>query len=304
MWTEKDIPSLKGKTIFITGANSGIGFHKARHLAKNNAQIIIGARSLERGNQAREKIVDEYKEADISVVQLDLGSKSSIEQCATYIKAKHKKIDVLLNNAGIMTTPYHPTENGFESQIGVNHLGHFYLTYLLFDLLKESNDARIINTASIAHNFGSIKPSSFVYKDDNRYNKQKAYAQSKLANLLFTYKLARMVDNSNLNIKVLASHPGISKTNLGRHIRGNFFTEFVLWFAGILRQPGAKGSLPGLLATVDENAINGDYYGPRGLFHTKGYPKKQKSNRKSQNEKLQDTLWIESERMLDIQFSL
>lgn len=304
MWTAQEIPNLKGKIVFITGANSGIGYHKAKYLAKNEATVVIGARSLERGTNAKQLIIDEFPNAIIDVIQLDLNSKDSIKKCANIFKEKYKKLDILLNNAGIMTTPYQPTENGFESQIGVNHFGHFYLTSLLFDLIKNTKNSRIVNTASIAHQFGSINPESFIYDNNKKYNKSKAYAQSKLANLLFTYKLARLVKEKNLDIKVLASHPGVSKTNLGRHIRGNIFTEIILWFAGIIRQTGEKGALPGLMAAIDINAENGNYYGPRGLYHTKGYPKVHKSNKKSHNHQLQDLLWDQSEKLLDIKFDV
>lgn len=304
MWTEKDIKHMENKIILITGSNSGIGFFKALHLAKNNAHVIMGVRSIKRGEEAKKRILKEYSEAKIDIIQLDLNSKLSIEKCASTFKEKYQSLDILINNAGIMTTPYQPTEDGFESQIGVNHFGHFYLTYLLFDVLKKSKGAKIINTASIAHKFGTINPDTFLYDKSKKYSKQTAYAQSKLANLLFTYKLATLVKEANLDIKVLASHPGISKTNLGRHIRGNIFTEIVLWFAGILRQSGEKGALPGLLAASDKNAVNGSYYGPRGLYHTKGYPKVHKSNGKSHNKELQDLLWSESEKLLGITFAV
>ncbi len=296
-WTYDSIPDLKGKVIIVTGSNSGIGFHKARYFAKNNALVVMGVRSLERGKTAADKIISEFPNAKIDILQLDLNDSVSIKSFSTEFHKKYKQLDVLVNNAGIMTTPYNSTKDGFESQIGVNHFGHFLLTSLLFDVLKKTKSSRIVNTASIAHRFGSLDKESFMYQEGKKYNKSKAYAQSKLANLLFTYKLASLVEENNLDILVTASHPGISQTDLGRHIRGSFFMNFGMWVIGFARQSGEKGSLPGLRASTDKSVLNKDYYGPRGLYNTKGYPNLQKAKKKAHSKELQDLLWDESLRL-------
>ena len=301
-WSYDSIPDVKGKVIIVTGSNSGIGFHKARYLAKHNALVVMGVRSLDRGKTAADKILKEFPYADIDILQLDLGDSSSIKNFSTEFHKKYDRLDVLVNNAGIMTTPYNPTKDGFESQIGVNHFGHFLLTSLLFDLLKKTPSSRIVNTASIAHRFGKLKKETFMYEEGRKYNKSTAYAQSKLANLLFTYKLASLVEEHNLDIKVTASHPGISQTDLGRHLRDNWFMNFMMWFIGFARQTGEKGSLPGLRASTDSNVKNGEYYGPRGLYNTKGFPNLQKPKKKAHNKTLQDLLWDESIRLTNTTF--
>lgn len=297
-WNETMIPDLKDKVAIVTGANSGIGFHKAKFLAMNNALVVMAVRSLERGKKAADKILEVYPGANIDVLELDLSDLESVKRFSSVFHQKYNRLDILLNNAGIMTNPYQRTAQGLESQIGVNHFGHYALTGLLFDLLKSTKASVIVNTASIAHKFGRLRPNTFFYKEGNRYNKSTAYANSKLANLLFTYKLGRLVEKNNLDIKVMASHPGISKTDLGRHIRGNLFSEFVMWIAGIVRQNAEMGSLPSLRAAFEGH--NKEYFGPRGLGHTKGYPVKHKSNKRSKNHQLQNKLWAESEEITGI----
>lgn len=297
-WNVNLIPDLKGKIAIVTGANSGIGFHKAKFLGQKNATVIMAVRSLERGKKAADKILEFYPSANIDVLELDLNDFESIKTFSIEFHKKYKRLDFLFNNAGIMTTPYQKTAQGLESQIGVNHFGHYVLTGLLFDLLIATKDSVVVNTASIAHKFGRLRPNTFFYKKGNRYNKSTAYANSKLANLLFTYKLARLVEKNDLDIRIVASHPGISKTDLGRHIRGKKLGEFFMWIAGIVRQNAEMGSLPALRAAFEGK--NGDYFGPRGLGHTKGYPVKHKSSKRSNNHQLQNKLWAESEEITGI----
>jgi NAD(P)-dependent dehydrogenase (short-subunit alcohol dehydrogenase family) len=236
-------------------------------------------------------------------LELDLSDFDSITSFSQEVHQTYDKLDVLLNNAGIMTTPYHPTKNGLEAQIGVNHFGHYLLTGFLLDLLKKTPHSRIVNTASIAHRFGSLHPETFSYQEGKKYNKSRAYAQSKLANLLFTYQLGDLVKEHDLDIEVVASHPGISKTNLGRYIKGNIFTNFILWIAGIVRQNAYMGALPGVRAATDK-VDNKDYFGPRGLFETKGYPKRVSSSKKSKDKVLQDLLWTQSIDLTGFQYDI
>lgn len=286
-WTTENIGDLTGKTIVVTGANSGIGFEATKLFAANGAKVIMGCRSIERATTAKDAILAEYPDAQLVIETLDLSSFDSIEKFATSIKNSITNIDILLNNAGIMTVPYGSTKEGYELQIGVNHFGHFYLTMSLLKLITSTPESRIVNIASIAHKYGSLKPKTFTYEKGKRYSKMKAYAQSKLSNLLFTYKLQELLGDK---VKVLAAHPGISSTNLGSHIKILRFrvTKFIF---GMFNQSQYMGSLPGVRAATDPNAKGAEYYGPRGFMEIKGFPVLVKSKKKSHNVELQNELW-------------
>jgi len=170
-WSLKNVPDLTGKTFIVTGANSGIGYEATKAFAMKNAKVIMGCRNLEKAQIAKNEILQEYKTADLDIILLDLMDFNSIKAFANKVIKKYPKIDVLLNNAGIMTVPYGPTKNGLEKQIGVNHFGHFYLTMSLLPLLNKTKNARIVNIASIAHRFGKLNPNTFMYEEGKKYNK-------------------------------------------------------------------------------------------------------------------------------------
>ena len=294
-WTEQDIPDLTGKRIVVTGANSGIGYEATRLFAKYNAEVVLASRSTEKAEAAFDKIKAEFPTAKLTIIALDLASFSSIRHFSTQLKKKYDRIDVLLNNAGIMMTPYGQTVDGLEQQQGVNHFGHFLLTSLLFDLLKASDDARIVNISSLAHRGGSINFNNLMYDRKRGYNKIKAYARSKLENLLFTYELAEKVMEAGLNMKVLAAHPGVSKTNLGNHIHQKSYYKVFDKLTRNFSQSAYQGCLPGVRAAVDPAALNGSYYGPDRLFGVKGHPVVVSSTKRSKNKTLQQNLWKTSE---------
>jgi NAD(P)-dependent dehydrogenase (short-subunit alcohol dehydrogenase family) len=295
-WSVENIPNQKGKNIIITGANSGIGYEAAKILAKNDANIIMACRDLSRAQKAKDEIIKEYPDASISLYELDLSSLKSVDKFIKDIKSDYEKIDILLNNAGVMAPPYSQTDEGLELQFGVNHIGHFSLTLQLLDLFKTSADPRIVNVASLAHKFGNIKPSTFYYRPSNKYKKNRAYAQSKLANLLFTYGLDRRLKQRDSQIKVIAAHPGVSSTNLGRHSK-------LLSLRGIrsivktFNQSSYMGSLPSVRACTDPNAKSGEYYGPSKFFEFKGNPIVVNSTKRAQDKELQQLLWDESVRI-------
>ena len=289
-WDLQNIPDLTGKIFIVTGANSGIGFEATKAFAMKNAKVIMGCRSLERGQIAKDKILSEYQNADLDIILLDLMDFDSISAFSSEIISKYPKIDVLLNNAGIMTVPYAATKNGLEQQIGVNHFGHFYLTMSLLDLLNKTEDSRVVNIASIAHRFAKLNPDSFLYEEKKKYNKSFAYSQSKLANLLFTYGLSSRLTEKNSKIRVLAAHPGVTKTNLGRHMK-SLRTKPVTRIIDFFNQNTPRGALPGIRACVDPLAKSNDYYGPDGWFAVKGNPVLENSSKQSHSQVLQDTLW-------------
>ena len=302
-WILDRMPDLKGKIFVVTGANSGIGFETTKTFAIYNAKVIMGCRDLEKAQVAKEKILEEYPKADLDIILLDLMDFDSITTFASEILKKYTRLDVLLNNAGIMNVPYGSTKNGLEKQIGVNHFGHFYLTMTLLNLINKTKDSRIVNISSIAHRFGKLNPNSFMYNENKKYSKSFAYAQSKLANLLFTYGLASRLKEKNSNIKVLAAHPGVTKTNIGRHLTVAKYGPFS-WLIGRFNHPMNQGKLPSIRACVDPDALSGEYYGPDGFYNSRGFPILEKSTKKSYSKELQDILWTHSVKITNSDITL
>jgi NAD(P)-dependent dehydrogenase (short-subunit alcohol dehydrogenase family) len=256
-YTEASVPTQAGKTIFITGANTGIGFEAARVLAGRGARVLLGCRSEEKANVAMGKIREQHPDADLVWIPLDLTSLKSVAVAADEVK-KEPRLDVLVNNAGVMIPPKTLTEDGFELQFGVNHLGHFALTGHLLDLLAATPGARVVNVSSGAHRDGRIDfddpHAEHSYKPMNRYQ------MSKAANLYFTLELARRCKARGLDVTSLACHPGVAETELSR--------TFPAWFGVIapLIRPffntPAEGALPTLLAATSPDAKPMEYYGP------------------------------------------
>jgi NAD(P)-dependent dehydrogenase (short-subunit alcohol dehydrogenase family) len=173
-WTKNNIPDQSGKTIIVTGGNTGLGYEAVRLLSKNNAEVILAARNLHKGNDAKSRIVNEFPAANIKVMRLDLGDLQSVHKFCAKFNREHKRLDVLLNNAGVMWSPYSETKDGFESQMGVNHFGHFALTGLLFDKLKQTKNARIVNVSSIGHRSAKFDVNEAMFNENN-YNRNLAY---------------------------------------------------------------------------------------------------------------------------------
>ena len=302
-WTVNDIEDLTGKIFLVTGANSGIGFEATKVFASKGATVIMGCRNLIRAKKAKENIISEFPKALLDIIHLDLTSFKSIKKFSDKVLEKYNKIDVLLNNAGIMTVPYGSTEDGLELQTGVNHFGHYYLTMSLINLVNSTENSRIVNIASIAHKYGNIKPNTFTYEKGKRYSKVKAYSQSKLANLLFTYKLKEKLEKQNSKITVLAAHPGVSKTNLGNHIKGGS-VKWIQRMLSLTIQNQSRGALPGIRACTDKDVVSGQYYGPSSLFEVRGDPVIVKSTKRSHSKELQNKLWTESVRITRLDLHL
>ncbi len=303
IWTIDNIEDLTGKVFLVTGANSGIGYEATKVFASKGAKVIMGCRNLIKAKKAKEMIIKEFPNALLDIIHLDLTSFKSIKLFSKKVLEKYNHLDVLLNNAGIMTVPYGSTEDGLELQIGVNHFGHYYLTMSLITLVNNTKDSRIVNIASIAHKYGNLKKATFEYEDNKRYSKIKAYSQSKLANLLFTYKLKEKLEKQGSNIIVLAAHPGVSKTNLGNHIRGGS-VKWIQRTLSLTIQNQAKGALPGIRACTDNAVESGQYYGPDSWFEVRGNPIIVKSTKRSHSKELQDTLWTESIRITRLDLHL
>jgi NAD(P)-dependent dehydrogenase (short-subunit alcohol dehydrogenase family) len=295
-WTADDIPDLSGQVIIVTGANSGIGFEATKELVRHGAQVIMACRSVEKATAALSKLQADIPSANAEVMALDLGDLDSVRAFATAFQAKYNRLDVLINNAGVMIPPYGKTAQGFELQIGVNHLGHFALTGLLLNSLLTTPASRVVTVSSGAHQFGKMDFDD-LHWEQKEYNANAAYGQSKLANLLFTYELQRKLNQAETRTLALAAHPGWSATNLQQH--STLATTLNPYFA----QSQAMGALPTLRAAVDPHASGGQYYGPGGLMEMRGYPVVVSSNEASHNLSDAQKLWQVSEELTGVQFS-
>lgn len=299
-WTSEDIPDLSGRVAVVTGANSGVGFETAVELARQGATTIIACRSASRGEAALRKITGSAPSSQVKLMLLDLANLASIDAFTESFANEFDKLDLLINNAGIMATPYRTTKDGFEMQFGTNHLGHFALTAKLMSKMLRASASRIVNVSSIAHRDENILLDA-VNPDPSQYNRWRAYGRSKLANLLFTYELQRrFVIASVDHVAALAAHPGVSKTNIaqGYGVLAQIFMPIV----GLFLQSAKMGALPILRAATDPSAIGGQYYGPDGRKERKGYPVVVSSTPESHDEKVARLLWERSEELTGIAF--
>ena len=285
-FTEKDVPDQSGKTIVITGANTGLGYEAARVLAGKNARVIIACRSPQKAQAAIERILALHPGAEVEALELDLSSLESVRRAASQLQ-REQGLDVLINNAGIMVPPYELTADGFESQFGVNHLGPFAFTGLLLDKLRAKPGARVVNTSSIAHKRGRI------YFDDinaeRGYSAIPRYAQSKLANLYFAYELQRRLEAAGDPTLSLAAHPGIADTELSRYLPKGLMLMAPV-FRPLFNSP-AQGAWPTLAAATMAGVKGGEYYGPSKRGETAGPAVRVKSTRRSHDPAAARRLW-------------
>jgi NAD(P)-dependent dehydrogenase (short-subunit alcohol dehydrogenase family) len=298
-WTVNNIPELKGKTILVTGANSGIGFEAAKEFSRKGATVILACRNMEKAEKALNDIKNEIPTALAEIMELDVSSLKSVQLFVEAFKAKHKSLDILLNNAGVMMTPYGKTVDGYELQFATNHLGHFALSGELIDLLRSTPGSRVVNVSSLAHMIGKMDFSDMMFENGKGYTPAKAYGRSKLANLLFTYELQRRFDSMNTDTIAVAAHPGVSSTNLDRHIgdRGIFSV-----ISKNMSQTSAMGALPSIRACVDPDVKGGQYYGPGNFMNMTGYPILVRSNARSHNKKDAKKLWELSEKLTGVKY--
>jgi NAD(P)-dependent dehydrogenase (short-subunit alcohol dehydrogenase family) len=299
-WTADDVPDQSGRVAVVTGANSGLGYDTAAVLAAKGAHVVLAVRNLDKGAEAVNRITAASPNAAVTLQELDLSSLASVRGAAEELRAAHPRIDLLINNAGVMYVPTRETtREGFEMQFGTNHLGHFALTGLLLDHLTSVDGSRIVTVSSVGHRILAR-----IHFDDpqfeRKYNRVEAYGQSKLANLMFTYALQRRLAAKGLPTVALAAHPGFSDTELMRYLPD--FIPDALW--KIATQPADKGALPTLRAATDPDARGGQYYGPDGLGEVKGSPKVVASSAQSRNEELQQRLWALSEELTGVTYSI
>ncbi len=302
-WTTSNIPDLTGKVMIVTGANSGLGFETAKEFARKGAHTILACRSLDKAEAARSQLVAEIPAASLDGMALDLASLASVRQFASDFSAKFDRLDVLVNNAGIMMSPYSTTEDGFESQFGINHLAHFALTGLLIDCLRQTPGARVVTVGSSGHRSGTLDFDNLMFEDGRDYSPAAGYGRSKLANIMFAYELQRRLAAAGVDALSLAAHPGGAQTNIGRHMAEKwYFRLFLVFFNAVLAQTAAMGALPTLRAATDPGAKGGEYYGPGGFMQQKGYPTVVKSNDASYNEADAKRLWEVSAELTGVNY--
>ena len=300
-WAEADVPGQSGRAVVVTGANSGIGFEAARVLAQRGASVVLACRDMGRAEDACAQILASAPGAAVTTVALDLASLASVKAAAQEITARHDRLDLLINNAGVMMAPYATTADGFELQFGTNHLGHFALTGLLLDRLLPVAGSRVVTVASNVHRAGRLSFDDLQSR--HRYRRMAAYAQSKLANLLFTYELQRRLAAAGAATGALAAHPGTAMTDLTRYLPQVLQAGYGM-FGRLFAQSPAMGALPTLRAATDPGARGGEYYGPGGWMQSKGYPQRVESSARSHGEQAQHRLWQESERLTGVTFPL
>jgi len=303
MWTKENMPDLSGKTAIVTGANTGIGYETAKALYEKGANVIIASRDKNKIEAAIEQIKSSSKgNGTLEVGILNLANLAQIKSFADEFKSSHSKLDILINNAGVMIPPASKTDDGFELQFGVNFLGHFALTGHLFPLLKASPNARVVTLTSGAAtltdgiDFENLKL-------EKSYNEWQAYAVSKLADILFTYELDRKIKAVDLKIVSAASHPGVTRTDLQRHIPGEQLEGMFAEFDEVM-QPW-QGALPSLFAATDASVKGGEFYGPDGEKEYSGYPALSKHSTPTMNDReLAKKLWEYAENETQIKFWL
>ena len=274
-WTSGDVPGQQGRLAVVSGANTGLGFETARVLAARGASVVLAVRDAEKGKAAAARIAGTAPGANVTVQPLDLASLESIRAAAGELRARHPRIDLLVNNAGVMFPPRQTTPDGFELQLGTNHLGHFALTGLLLEQMLPVPGSRVVTVSSQAHrirariNFDDLQ-------GERSYRRVAAYSQSKLANLMFTYELHRRLWHGMRATIAVAAHPGLAGTELTRNS-----PAIAAFFYARVSQKAAMGALPVLRAATDPGVLGGQYYGPGGLFGARGYPKLAKSSGQS-----------------------
>jgi NAD(P)-dependent dehydrogenase (short-subunit alcohol dehydrogenase family) len=298
-WTVADIPAQGGRTAVVTGANSGIGFETAAVLAQHGAHTVLACRDTSRGEDAAARISQAAPGASVRVVRLDLASLASVREAAGAILAAWPRIDLLVNNAGLMWPDYGKTADGFELQFGTNHLGHFALTGLLLPAMLPVPGSRVVTVSSTGHRVGRVDFADL--QSERHYGRMAAYAQSKLANLMFTYELQRRLAAAGAPTAALAAHPGVAFTEVTRHLPGVLQSAYPA-LGGLFTQSAAMGALPTLRAATDPAAAGGEYYGPGGLAQVKGYPVRVSSTARSRDQAAQRRLWAESERLTGVSY--
>lgn len=303
-WTTDNIPDQTGRVVIVTGANSGLGYETSLALAQKNATVIMACRNLIKGATARDEVKKHAPNAQLDLMELDLGSLESVRTFAKNFRAAYDRLDVLINNAGIMAIPRRETADGFETQLGVNHLGHFALTGLLIDMIVATPGSRVVSVSSGANYMGTMDFDDLM--GEKEYTRYGAYSQSKLANVLFANELNRRLSEAGVDSISLSAHPGYANTNLqGTSVShsGALLDRLLYPITNrIMAQSQTMGALPQLYAAIAPEANGCDFIGPN-FFNMRGYPKKVRANEDAYNEGIAARLWAVSEELTGVRYT-
>lgn len=297
MWDIKNEPSQRGKIVIITGANSGIGYETALELAKKDATVVMACRNMLAAEKAKNEILGIYPKAQITAMSIDLSSLNSVRDFADNFRKTFDKLNLLINNAGIMMSPYKETEDGFENQLATNFIGHYALTGLLMQLLINTPNSRVITLSSLSYKWAPVNFGDLHFKKG--YHKKKAYGQSKRACLVFAYELNRKLSASGTSTISLAAHPGLSKTNLDR-----YFPAFIRPLGNLFLQSSKKGALPILYAALQKDLKGGEYIGPDGFQEMRGNPAIVDSDEATKDKEIANKLWKAAEEITGVHYNI
>jgi len=299
MWLKKDISSQDGKTAIVTGANTGIGYESALALYEAGANIIIASRDAEKAHQAIEKIQLARGKGQLDYINLDLSSLKAVKQFSKIFLSRYGRLDLLINNAGIMIPPEGKTDEGFELQFGVNFLGHFALTGYLYPLLKKTSGARVVTVSSGAHHYVKSVDLDNL-KIEKSYDANREYAISKFAQMQFVIELQRRLEVKGNGIISVGAHPGVSDTGLSKYMSRESYDHALKQFGKLM--PASQGALPSLYAATSPVVTGGGYYGPDGPNELQGYPAPAKINEAAKDQDTAAKLWNYAEKATGIQF--
>ncbi len=303
-WTEKKLPDLTGKTIIVTGANSGTGLAATKFMSAKGPTIIMACRNPDKANKALQNIKNDNAEAKLDFMQLNLGSLASVKQFSEAFKKKYSSLDILINNAGVAQTPDSKTEDGFEMQIGINHLGHFALTRYLMDYLVNTPDSRVVTVGSMNGEQGEMNFDNLFFEGE--YQAMKAYNQSKLATHLFAYELGKRFSDAGMSVESIAANPGFIKSNI---LKSNEYTQrsfgfklMIGFFETLLAMTPEQGALPIIRAAADRTLKNGDYVSPTKIGGLRGLPKLVTLSDEAYNGEDAKKLWKISEQLTGVKY--
>ena len=292
-WSIDQIPSQLGKVAIVTGANSGIGYEVTLGLVKKDVEVIMACRNMQKAEEAKAKILHVCPKAKINPMKVDISSLNEVKKFADQFQRNYQKLNFLINNAGIMMSPYKVTEDSFENQFATNYVGHFALTGLLLPMLTSSLGSRLVTLSSLSYKWSEIQFDDF--HASKGYSKTKAYGQSKRACLMFAFELQRRLSAAGYDTLSVAAHPGLAKTNLDQ-----YYPFLIRPLGSFFLQPAAKGALPILYAALDKNLKGGEFIGPDGFQQMRGNPIRVDADGYSNNKKVAERLWSESEKMTNV----